>query len=122
MGDELLAGETSPMLLKIDVEGEELAVLRGAKGLFGHRRVRAVLIEVHCRMLRERRIPPWHPLRFLVHFGFTVEVRWPPGYGEVNQSAFYSVEKALRMRGETQNIIVLGTLSSSEPPYMTTDD
>jgi FkbM family methyltransferase len=44
--DRLLDGR-SPQLIKIDVEGHEIAVLEGAQALLGERRVRDVVFEEH---------------------------------------------------------------------------
>ena len=47
--DSICSGEASFGLLKIDVEGGELAVLKGAAGLLRARRIRQVVFEEHDR-------------------------------------------------------------------------
>ena len=47
--DSICSGEASFALLKIDVEGGELAVLKGAAGLLRARRIRQVVFEEHER-------------------------------------------------------------------------
>lgn len=47
--DSICSGEASFELLKIDVEGGELAVLKGAAGLLRARRIRQVVFEEHDR-------------------------------------------------------------------------
>lgn len=44
----------SPTILKIDVEGHEVAVLRGLGGLLARPNLRVVLVEVHFRLLEEQ--------------------------------------------------------------------
>ena len=44
--DELV-GDDIPMLIKIDVEGHELAVLRGAERTLSSRRLQAVVMEIN---------------------------------------------------------------------------
>jgi FkbM family methyltransferase len=45
--DESLAGATAIGVMKTDVEGHELAVLRGASGLLRQRRIRDIVFEEH---------------------------------------------------------------------------
>src|SRR5688500_5715981 len=49
------SGAAAPDLLKIDVEGAELEVLRGAAATLGAGRVREVFVETHPPALEERR-------------------------------------------------------------------
>lgn len=72
--DELLGKVDGPLILKIDVEGAELSVLRGSKGLLAQRRVKAVLLELHTELLRRRGLESWSCLSLLLSAGFIVQV------------------------------------------------
>merc|ERR1712129_15405 len=108
--DDLFGGAEGPMLLKVDVEGEELAVLRGAIGLLERRRIHAVLIEVHCPLLRERTIDPWEPLQLLADYGFDIRLQWLAGFGLVNRTRFNTAQRLMRRARETLNFQVIATL------------
>mmetsp|Transcript_159991 Transcript_159991/g.489414 ORF Transcript_159991/g.489414 Transcript_159991/m.489414 type:complete len:566 (+) Transcript_159991:81-1778(+) len=82
--DRLLDGEQRPLLLKIDVEGDEQAVLRGAWGLFQARRVRAVTLELHRTLLMDIGVDPFEPLQLLLDAGLDLEVL--PWHYAVNES------------------------------------
>ena len=63
-------------LVKIDVEGAEDLVLRGMQGGLAARRYRAILLELHPPLLRERGIDPeacLRPLREAGYRGWTVD-------------------------------------------------
>jgi len=55
-------------LMKIDVEGAELEVLRGSKGLMERGGVERVVVEVHIDVVNEEDVKD-----FLVHHGFRIE-------------------------------------------------
>ncbi len=59
-------------LLKIDVEGFEPEVLRGAAGLLAEKRIDAVLFEWSPRFYRQRGIEPDLPLAILRQHGYRV--------------------------------------------------
>jgi len=84
--DRLLSAEPGPFLLKIDVEGDEQAVLLGAFGLFATRRVRAVHVELHRQLLQEMGVDPWEPLNLLIKVGFHVEIL--PWHASENETRF----------------------------------
>lgn len=117
--DDLLMGEPGPILVKVDVEGDELAVLRGAVGLFLEGRVRAVLLELHCGMLRERGADPWEPLGLLEGHGFHLDVRYPPIYAgaPVTRASLYEILRVVRERKELENLQVLAALPLHVPMW-----
>jgi len=55
-------------LIKIDVEGAELDVLRGSKGLIEHGGVERIVVEVHIDVVNEEDVKD-----FLVQHGFRIE-------------------------------------------------
>lgn len=67
--DRLLAHEPGPMLIKIDVEGAELDVLQGAKGLMRGGKVHAVNLELHTELLDKQDVDPWEVLSLLLRYG-----------------------------------------------------
>jgi FkbM family methyltransferase len=66
----------APTVIKIDVEGFELEVIRGMRGLLGG--VRAVFVEVHFQILSDRGMQqaPAALAKELKHLGFSV-LKWP---------------------------------------------
>ncbi len=77
-GDELIAEGAAPApdVIKIDVEGHELEVLRGLRSELAKSSVRHVFVEVHFALLAERGFPdgPADIESFLRRCGFTL--RW----------------------------------------------
>jgi FkbM family methyltransferase len=76
--DDLIRNQRvrSPTVIKIDVEGYELEVLRGFGDLLDSKELRAVFIEVHFRLLHERGLDhaPEEISSRLTQAGF--KVRW----------------------------------------------
>jgi FkbM family methyltransferase len=68
-------GIAVPNLVKIDVEGFELEVLRGFGELLGSPKLRSVFVEVHFRRLHERGLntAPTEIVSLLTGHGFQVE-------------------------------------------------
>jgi FkbM family methyltransferase len=53
-GDDLLKNlDSSPNLIKLDVEGAEIEVLKGMTNVLSNSNLRAIFIEVHSKMLEE---------------------------------------------------------------------
>ncbi len=77
-GDSYVAAhpELAPMMLKVDVEGFELEVLRGCQKILVDRRTQGVFVEVHFTQLQSRNLPeaPSEIVRVLSGHGF--HVRW----------------------------------------------
>ena len=61
-----------PSVVKIDVEGHELEVLRGARGLLAHRRP-ILLLELHLDLLERRGTPAREIVEMLQGFGYRFE-------------------------------------------------
>jgi FkbM family methyltransferase len=57
-------------LLKIDTQGFDFEVLKGAENLFAKRAVRHVLVELNYIKLYERQSNPWEIEAFLAAYGF----------------------------------------------------
>jgi FkbM family methyltransferase len=76
------AGLAPPVFMKIDVEGAELLVLRGAAGLFdaGHRPL--MLIEVFAPWEKAFGYGPWQPLSWLMQRGYEFLFACPSGLVE----------------------------------------
>jgi FkbM family methyltransferase len=76
-GDSLLeTGQGPPQVIKIDVEGHELDVLRGMEKVLAARELRSVCMEIHFEQLRDRGIgsAPREIERRLRAGGFSI--RW----------------------------------------------
>lgn len=59
-----------PTHLKIDVEGQEAAVLRGAQGLLSGPKSPLLFLELHTEMIRDRAGDPTEALRLLEEYGY----------------------------------------------------
>lgn len=67
---DALIGDLNVDLLKLDVEGHELSVLKGARQLIAQKKVLNIIYEDHCGS--ESSIHPW-----LAEFGYTVfQLNW----------------------------------------------
>ena len=60
-------------LLKVDVEGFEPEVFRGAKRLFTQRAIAGIVFEFSPRFYKQRGIDPAEPVRILNDYGYRVE-------------------------------------------------
>jgi len=96
--------------MKVDVEGDEVLVLRGALGLLLRKRVHAVMLEVHCGMLRSRGEDPWEAPRILRDLGFDIEVRGPLSLGFVDRASFEAAERRVVAERRVSNLQLLATL------------
>lgn len=74
-------------LLKVDVEGFEPDVMRGAKRLFARRAIAGVLFEFSPRFYKQRGIEPATPVRMLEDHGYRVEA---PDGGDIAESDLQS--------------------------------
>jgi FkbM family methyltransferase len=63
---------TAPTILKIDVEGHEIEVLRGARRTLAHARP-VVFLELHLDLLEKRNHDPVEVLQLLEAAGYTLE-------------------------------------------------
>jgi FkbM family methyltransferase len=78
--DDLKMLETDkslPLLLKIDAQGSELEVLKGARSLFAEGRVIAVLIEMQCQAVYEDQVLWMELLKYFESFGLVLLDVWP---------------------------------------------
>lgn len=75
-GDSVVETDRSldPHLVKIDVEGHEFDVLKGMTRILSTSRLRAIFVEVHFGLLRERRESPAAIVNLLNSSGY--EVKW----------------------------------------------
>jgi len=74
-------------LLKVDVEGFEPDVFRGAKQLFARRAIGGVLFEFSPSFYRQRGIDPTMPIRILEDYGYGVETPDGRGVAELDLSS-----------------------------------
>jgi FkbM family methyltransferase len=108
-------------LLKVDVEGFEPDVLRGAKQLFARRAIAGVLFEFSPQFYKQRGIDPIAPVRILADYGYRVEA---PNGKSITESelqsddqrdlfAFPIEETGSKFRGNLQFAARLGSSSTS---------
>jgi FkbM family methyltransferase len=76
------AGLRSPDFMKIDVEGAELFVLRGAAGLLRSSHAPVMLIELFAPWERAFGYQPWEPLSLLMDCGYRFVFACPTGMVE----------------------------------------
>lgn len=70
--DEFLEPELHPDVLKIDIEGGELAALEGMKGLLRGKKLKTIFIECHPQILAQLGKNPEDVLGILRPYGFTI--------------------------------------------------
>lgn len=68
--DDLTMGRARVDMVKIDVEGAEDEVLEGMRAGLAARRYRAVMLELHPALLREKAVDPARVIRTLVDHGY----------------------------------------------------
>ncbi|MGH7131746.1 MAG: FkbM family methyltransferase [Phycisphaerales bacterium] len=77
--DEFCKTHPAPQSMKIDVEGFELEVMKGAKGVLSSGAVRDVFVEVHEVYLARANLTPEHVHGFMRDCGFKIAWSRPRG-------------------------------------------
>jgi len=68
-------------LLKVDCEGSDLSILRGAAGMFGRDRIKAVHVELLFFPYYQNQCWYWKVAEWLTDWGFELKAMWPTYWG-----------------------------------------